>query len=285
MNILTITNLTFREAWRKKIFWLALVLGVAFLILFAIGFHFILIEVTQNSRSALTRGTAFVNILRNEVSGVFLILGLFAINFLIVMMSALTSVDSISGEISSHTIQTIASKPLRRWEIIIGKLLGQTIMLIGYVLFMAGGLILEVYLMTDYLPPNILLGLGLMILEGLIVFSITAVGGTYLSTLANGVLVFMLYGMAFAGSWVEQIGAALESETAILVGIIASLIMPTEAIWRLASDLMQPVLIRKTEMSLIVLHSKPSPAMMVYACLYIVVLVALALRQFSKRDL
>ena len=285
MSILTITNLTFREAWRKKIFWLALVLGVAFLILFAIGFYFILIEVTQNSRSALTRGTAFVNILRNEISGVFLILGLFAINFLIVMMSALTSVDSISGEISSHTIQTIASKPLRRWEIISGKLLGQTIMLIGYVLFMAGGLILEVYLMTGYLPPNILLGLGLMILEGLIVFSITAVGGTYLSTLANGVLVFMLYGMAFAGSWVEQIGAALESETAILVGIIASLIMPTEAIWRLASDLMQPVLIRKTEMSLIVLYSKPSPAMMVYACIYIVVLVALALRQFSKRDL
>jgi hypothetical protein len=40
MNILTITNMTFREAWRKKIFWLALVLGVAFLILFAIGFHY-----------------------------------------------------------------------------------------------------------------------------------------------------------------------------------------------------------------------------------------------------
>ena len=119
----------------------------------------------------------------------------------------------------------------------------------------------------------------------MIVFSLTTLGGTYLSTLANGVLVFMLYGMAFAGSWVEQIGAALESETAILVGIIASLIMPTEAIWRLASDLMQPVLIRKTEMSLIVLYSKPSPAMMVYACIYIVVLVALALRQFNKRDL
>jgi len=82
MSILTITNLTFREAWRKKIFWLALVLGVAFLILFAIGFHFILIEVTQNSRSAVTRGTAFVNILSNEVTGVFLILGLFAINSL-----------------------------------------------------------------------------------------------------------------------------------------------------------------------------------------------------------
>jgi Cu-processing system permease protein len=285
MNILTITNMTFREAWRKKIFWLALVLGVAFLILFAIGFHFILIETTQHSRIAREGGSAVVNIMKNEVSGVFLILGLFAVNFLIVMMSALTSVDSISGEISSHTIQTIATKPLRRWEIITGKLLGQTLMLIGYVIFMAGGLILEVNLMTGYLPPNILPGLGLMILEGLIVFSITALGGTYLSTLANGVLVFMLYGIAFAGSWVEQIGAALESETAIQVGIIASLMMPSEAMWRIASDLMQPVLIQRMNMPLINLFSKPSMAMVVYAGVYMLVLLTLALRQFNKRDL
>jgi ABC-type transport system involved in multi-copper enzyme maturation permease subunit len=201
------------------------------------------------------------------------------------MMSALTSVDSISGEISSHTIQTIATKPIRRWEIVMGKLLGQTIMLIVYVLFMAGGLILEVNLMTGYLPPNILPGLSLMVLEGLIVFSITAVGGTYLSTLANGVLVFMLYGIAFAGSWVEQIGAVFKSETAILVGIVASLIMPSEAMWRMASDLMQPILIRQQAFPLINLYSKPSTAMVVYAGIYMIVLVALALRQFNRRDL
>ena len=144
--------------------WLALGLGMAFLLLFAVGFHFVLEEVTQNSRIANARGAAYVNILRNEISGVFLILGLFAVNFLVVMMSALTSVDSIAGEISSHTIQTIATKPIRRWEIIIGKFLGQTLMLVGYVVFMAGGLILEVNLMTGYLPPNILPGLSLIIL-------------------------------------------------------------------------------------------------------------------------
>ncbi len=284
MQILTITNLTFREAWRKKLFWLALALGIGFLLLFAIGFNFIFREVTQNSRIA-SQSPAMANILKNEVSGVFLILGLFAINFLIIAMAALTSLDSISGEISSHTIQTIAIKPIRRWEIVIGKLTGQTIMLIGYVVFMAGGLILVVFLMTGYLPPNILVGLSLMILEGLIVFSITTLGGTYLSTLANGVLVFMLYGIAFAGSWVEQIGAALQSETAILVGIVTSLIMPSEAMWRLAADLMQPVLVRRIELPLINSYSKPSSVMVIYAGLYIGVLLALALRHFSKRDL
>jgi ABC-type transport system involved in multi-copper enzyme maturation permease subunit len=128
-------------------------------------------------------------------------------------------------------------------------------------------------------------GLGLMILEGLIVFSITTLGGTYVSTLANGVVVFMLYGIAFAGSWVEQIGAALDSETAIQVGIIASLIMPSEAMWRLASDLMQPMLVKRTDMSLVVLFSKPSPAMVIYAGIYSAVLVGLALHQFGRRDL
>jgi len=284
MRLLTITNLTIREAWRKKIFWMALALGIAFLILFAVGFHFILADVMQQSRYGLSSPAA-MKILKNEISGVFLILGLFAVNFLIVMMSALTSVDSISGEITSHTIQTIATKPLRRWEIIIGKLMGQTVMLVGYVVFMAGGLILVMYSITGYLPPNILPGISLMILEGLVVFSITALGGTYLSTLANGVLVFMLYGIAFAGSWVEQIGAALQSETAIQVGIIASLIMPSESLWRMASDLMQPVLVQRTQFPLTNLFSKPSAAMAVYAVVYMVVLTALALRQFSKRDL
>jgi ABC-type transport system involved in multi-copper enzyme maturation permease subunit len=255
MHILTITDLTFREAWRKKIFWLALVLGVGFLLLFGIGFNFILIEVTQNSRIA-SQSPAMANILKNEVSGVFLILGLFAINFLIIAMTALTSVDSISGEISTHTIQTIATKPIRRWEIVSGKLIGLTLMLIGYVVFMAGGLILLVFLMTGYLPPNILPGLSLMILAGLIVYSITTLGGTYLSTLA-----------------------------AILVGIVSSLIMPSEAMWRMASDLMQPVLVSRIEMPLINSYSKPSPAMIVYAGLYIAVLLAAALRHFSKRDL
>lgn len=284
MGALTISNLTFREAWRQKIFWMALVLGIAFLILFGIGFHFSLREITQNSREA-ARGPAALKILTHEVSGLFLILGLFAINFMIVMMSALTSVATISGEISSHTIQTIAAKPIRRWEILIGKLLGQSIMLLVYVMFMAGGLILEVYVMTGYLPPHILAGVALMLLEGLIVFSITFLGGTYVSTLANGVLVFMLYGIAFAGSWVEQIGAALQSETAIQVGIVASLIMPSDAMWRIASDLMQPALVSRLQFPLINLFSKPSPAMIAYAGVYMMVLIGLALRQFSKRDL
>jgi ABC-type transport system involved in multi-copper enzyme maturation permease subunit len=124
-----------------------------------------------------------------------------------------------------------------------------------------------------------------MVLEGLIVLSITTFGGTLFSTLANGVLVFMLYGIAFAGSWVEQIGAALKSETAIQVGVIASLIMPSETMWRMASNLMQPALIKEMEFPLINLYSQPSQAMVVYAFIYIAAFLGVALYQFNRRDL
>jgi len=284
MGLFTITALTFREAWRKKLFWLALGLGLAFLVLFAIGFHFIFIEITTNSSEA-RQGGAALRILETQVSGVFLMLGLYAINFLVVMMAALTSVGSVAGEISSHTIQTVAAKPLRRWEIVLGKWSGLGVMLIFYILFMAGGLILVVYFKTGYTPPHVIKGLRLLMLEGLIVLSVSIFGGTVLSTLANGVMVFMLYGIAFAGGWVEQIGSLMKSDTAVQVGIIASLIMPSESMWRAVADAMQPSLVRETGFMLFTAGSTPSPAMMVYAVLYLLVFLGLAMFKFQRRDL
>ena len=284
MRVFIIAGLTFREAWRQKTFWMAFVLSIAFLILYGIGFHFIVIDYTQNSPIAKINGPAGINILRYEISGIFLMLGLYAVNFQIIMMSALTSVATLSGEISSHTIQTIVTKPIRRWEILVGKLLGLTGMLLLYILFLAGGVVAEVFLRTGYLPTNLLAGLGLMVLEGLTVFSITLAGGTYFSTLANGVLVFMLYGIAFAGGWVEQFGAVAESQTAVQIGIITSLVMPAEACWRLASDLMQPILVKQMD-SPIQNFSTPSPVMTIYTVFYILILLSLALRQLHRRDL
>jgi len=284
-KMLTITQLTFREAWRKKIFWMALALGLAFIVLFAIGFHFILNELLSNSGFARRGETAALHLLLTEVSGTLLILGLFAVNFLIVMMTGLTAAGAIAGEVASHTIQTLASKPLRRWEIVLGKWLGYAAMLVLYTLFMAGGLTLVVYALSGYFPPNFFRGVALMVLEGLVVLSIAMLGSTLFSTLANGVLVFMLYGIAFVGSWVEQIGAALQSETAVQIGIVASLIMPGETMWRIASDLMQSPVVKQAGVPLIALHSKPSPAMVVYAILYAAVLLGLALVAFQKKDL
>ncbi len=287
MKTLTIMNLTFREAWRRKLLWMVLGLGLVFLILFGIGFNFVLDEIRENDFRGRANNPAMLNLMINQASGLLLILGMFAINFLIVMMTALTSVESISGEITWHTIQTVASKPVQRWEIILGKWLGHALMLVSYIIFMIGGLTLIVYFSSNYWPPNLAQGIALLVLEGLIVLSLTIFGGTIFSTMVNGVMVFMLYGIAFVGSWVEQMGATpvLQSEAAVQVGIVASLIMPSEVMWRMASDVMQPAILKSLGATPVTVFSQPSNAMMIYAIIYAAVLLSAALYQFQRRDL
>jgi ABC-type transport system involved in multi-copper enzyme maturation permease subunit len=152
---------------------------------------------------------------------------------------------------------------------------------------MSAALIGIVWLIAGYLPPNAAAGVTLILLEGLIVLTLSILGGTRLSTLTNGVVVFMLYGLAFIAGWIEQIGAFLHNETAVNIGIIVSLVIPCEAMWKRAAYLMQPPFLRELGLNSTPFGaaSAPSGAMVIYAILYTAAALALAIRWFSRRDL
>jgi hypothetical protein len=106
-----------------------------------------------------------------------------------------------------------------------------------------------------------------------------------LSTLANGVLVFGLYGIAFVGGWIEQIGSFIQNQTAVNVGIISSLIIPSEALWKRAAFEMQSPLVTALGFSPFTAASMPSQVMVFYGVLYAVLALLLAIGLFKKRDL
>ncbi len=280
MTIWVMARLTFREAARRKILLAALVFGLLFLVIYSLGFYLI--------RQEYNRSVDFPqqSLMVHEMSNFLVMAGLYTVNFLTVMMTVLTSVDTLSGEINSGTIHTLVSKPVKRWEILVGKWLGYVGLLTLYLVMMAGGVVLAVFLIAGYTPPNLLVGLSLMWLTCLLLLSVSFLGGSQFSTLANGVMVFGLFGIAFIGGWIEQFGALVKNDTAINVGIISSLILPTESLWRRAAYEMQSplssVLGGTTPFSSI---SVPSPLMVVYAGVYILVALVLAVRTFSRRDL
>jgi Cu-processing system permease protein len=278
MSTLTLARLTFREASRRWILWVALLLGLVFLIIFALGF-------SEISRDIRQRAGSMPTLQQSEIYNFMTMAGLYAVNFLTVMMAVLTSVDTLSGEIASGTIHTLVSKPVRRWEILLGKWLGYAAMLLAYLLLMAGGVVVVVYLISGYTPPNVLRGLALMGFNVLLLLSVSFMGGAWLSTLANGVLVFGLYGVAFIGGWIEQFGALLRNQTAINIGVVCSLIMPSEALWKRAAFEMQSPLVAALGFSPFITSSVPSPMMMAYAGLYLLAALGLALHQFQRRDL
>jgi Cu-processing system permease protein len=273
--IKTITWLTFHEARRRRMVLAALVMGGLFLLLYGLGVALIDRNLQQEQNSAIQLRFGY-NLL--------LIAGLYVVHFLTVMLAIFASVDTIAGEIATHTIQTLVTKPVRRWQIVLGKWLGYAAMLLIYLGLLGGGIFLVMYLLVGYTPPNPLAGLSLLMLEALVLLSLSMLGGTRLSTLTNGVLLFMLYGVAFIGAWVEQIGALLQSHAAVNVGIVTSLLMPVEALWRRASFLMQPPIMSSIPTPFSG-TTPPSQAMVIYAALYAAVALGLAMWVFSRRDL
>jgi len=276
---LVIARLTFKEAGRRRILLAALALGVVFLTIYGLGIHFIKRDLTRH-------GEHLQRIVALPMYNFLVISGLYVVNFLTLAMTVLTSVDTIAGEIDSGTVHILAAKPIRRRQILIGKWLGFAIMLSLYLLLMAGGVIALSRLILGYLVPNPLRGLALIWLNQLLVLNITLLGGTYLSTLANGVLVFAAYGVAFIGGWIEQIGAFLGNETTAVIGIISSLLMPSEALWKRASFEMQTTLAEAVSPTpFTAVASVPSIAMVIYAILYAVAALTLAVHGFNRRDL
>lgn len=277
-----IARLTFNEARRSKILLAAVLLSLVFLIIYGLGINFIAKEINAGADSGFGPGV----IENNEIFNFMTMAGLYVVNFLTVMMTVLTSVGTLSSEITTGTIQTLASKPIRRWEIVLGKWLGYAGMLTMYLLMQAGGVLLLVIILADYSPPNALLGLGYLWLNAMMLLSVSLLGGAALSTLTNGVLVFGLFGIAFVGGWIEQIGSFLENQTAVDIGVISSLIMPSEALWkRLVFEMQSPLVAALGGVSPFSAGSVPSPLMVVYAMIYTAVALSLAIRVFHRRDL
>lgn len=275
MPVLIFSELTIREIQRRRILWVALIMGAAFLLLFGLAFHYVVQAMEADNVSD-----------QEIVTGLLLTAGLYAANLLVTIIAVLISVTTISGEIESHTVESLITKPVLRWQLVLGKWLAFAVLLSIYVMFLAGGLMLIVWLRSGFSLQNMIPGISLMILQTWIILSISIAGGTRLSTLANGVLAFSLYSLAFLGGWVEQIGALFRNEAAVNIGIFTSLLMPGEIIWRKAMSLFQPRFANTPYLAgPFSMGSQPSDLMIIYGLFYTVGLLLLAMWSFSRRDL
>ena len=274
---LTIVHLTLHEAARRRILVATLIGALAFLVLYATGFHFIARSVAKEADSSLLQQRMVLNF--------FTLAGLYATHFLTIMTAVLLPVDTLAGEISSGVVQTLASKPVHRATIVLGKWFAFCLVVAGYLVVVAGGVLLVARVFGHFTPPGLAIGLPLMVLEAIVLVSVSIAAGAHLTTVTTGVLAFGLYGLAFIGGWVEQVATFIQNTAAQNVGTVASLILPSEALWQRAAYHMQPSIMRELSLTPFSPASLPSEAMVWWAVGYIVVALALAVRGFGRRAL
>lgn len=274
MSPFIIARMTFQEARQRRLLWVVGVMSVIFLTIFGVGFYHMQRDISAQAGERLP-----------EANNILLMTGLYVVNFLVVVLAVVISVNTIAGEIASGTIQTIVTKPLRRWEVVVGKWLGLAGMLALFTVTMGAAMMGIVWTMARYLPPNPAEGIALMTLVGLVVLTLSVLGSTRFSTLANGVVVFMLYGLAFIAGWIHHAGTLTGNHTARWIGVVVSWVVPCEAMWKRAAYLMQPPFLRELGVSPFASVDPPGAGMVVYAALYTALALAAAVWVFERRDL
>ena len=276
-GLLIIAYLTWLEARRRRIVLAALIGGVAYVAIFATAIYF---TVTN------TGAENFGAIERNLVAQVMSLAGLYVVNFLTVAVAILLPVDTLSGEISSGVMQTLATKPVRRSDILLGKWLAYAAMTGAYLVVIAAGVTGSIWLVIGHVQPGLGTALPLMLLGALVMLTITITGGVRLTTISNGIVAFVLFGIAFIGGWIEQIGAAAGSDAARQIGTAISLISPADSMWRRAAYDLQPPFMRELAFaSPFTGGSTPSTTMIVWTIGYVLVLLAVAVAMFRRRAL
>ena len=275
-SILAIAHLTLYETRRRRIVMAAIICAAAFLAVYTAGLFFV-------HREQVRVSTPFVQ--QQLVMALLSVAGLYAVNFLSILFAVLLPVDTLSGEIDSGVMHTIASKPVRRADIVLGKWLGHAVIVIGYMLTLTLGVVLVMRLVAGPVAVRPLQALPLMVLEALLLMTVSIAGGTRLSTVTNGVTALGFYGIAFVGGWIEQVGGFVGSHAARTVGIVASLISPADALWRLGSYRVQPDSLRNIGAAIFATSSVPTPLMVWWAAGFTLVALIVAVRLFSTRQL
>ncbi len=288
-NVLLLARLSLSEALRKKLIVVLLVLTAAFLGFYLYG----VLRLEQNlAERAVNAGLnegprRGLGALPVVYAGVF---GMYLVYFLGSLMAVLSTVASVSGDIENGVMQSVIARPVTRAQVVLGRWLGFTGMNVLYVTLVSATLLTGLYLITGYLPPAPIAAVGQVLLSIVLVTSLTVLGSTLFATLANGIAVFVLYGLGSAGGILKSIGALANSPTMETLGNAANIVMPTNALWLGASYNLQTE--GALQLAQVARGANPfaattpiEPLILVWAVIYTVLAVAGAMWSFSRRDL
>jgi Cu-processing system permease protein len=275
-DVLTVVHLTLVEARRRRIVLAGAVCALAFLLVFAIAVVFAYREMAADPK------VSFVE--RQGTLTAIMLAGFMAANFLSVIFAILLPVDTLSGEIDSGVMQTLASKPIDRAQIVLGKWAGHLLLALAYVLSLSGGILLVIRLVGGLAPRGASVALPLLMLEIMLSLTVSIAGGARFSTVTNAITSVGVYGVSFIGGFVEQIGGFAGIASMRTIGVLVSLVSPADSMWRLAAHHMEPEVMRSTGM-LALGASVPSALMVWWAAGFTLLALLYAIRAFSRRAL
>jgi Cu-processing system permease protein len=224
-GVLIVARYALREAVRRRVILVVLLLTVCFLVLYALG-----CVVTFND----VEGFAVEDDLDDRVLAGSTLLGLsmFTTLFLGAVLAVFLTLGAVRGDAERGLLQPLVVRPVGRTSLLAGRFAGAAAVCAAYVAFVYGAAVLITGIAGDWWPDDgIGAGLGLVVAV-MVIAGISLLGSVYLSSTANGIAVFMLFGAGLAAGLLGQIGEALAVQTLEDVAKVFSWVLPFEALYQ-----------------------------------------------------
>jgi Cu-processing system permease protein len=281
-DALTIVGYAIRESVRKKMFLVVILLTAGFIGLFWLGTNELFQEVDTITPPEGIDATTLVGA---TVLG----LGMFGTLFLGTVLAVFLTLSAVRGDAERGLLQPLVVRPLGRPTFLAARFAGAAAVCTVYVISVYGATVAVVRFEGDWSPdrlvaPAVELAVAVSILAGL-----SLLGSVFLSSTANGVAVFMVFGAGLVAGLLGQIGEALNSDTLRDIAHDASWLLPFEALYQ---DALHRLTVDTGGFTGFVLELGPfggaqagGDTLFPWVAAYLGLLAAAALAGFARKDL
>lgn len=223
---------TFRECLRRRVFLVIPVATGAYLALFALGTHYAFRFVAAEA-TAPQGGLIDARVLTGAT---LMGLALFATMFLGTVIAVFLTFTTIRGDAEAGLLQPLVVRPIPRSAVLLGRFVGAGIVGGVYVTFLYVAAVVTIELIGGWHPTNLVTPLVHLVAAVLVITTLSLLGSVFLPTIANGIVVMMVYGAGLLAGLLGQIGLALGNGSLHRVGRIGAWVLPFEALYQSALD-------------------------------------------------
>jgi ABC-2 type transport system permease protein len=281
-SIATIAGYGLREALRRRVFAVVLLLTVGFLALFWLANHYLFRDVNNIAPPAGIDPRSFAG---SFVFG----LAMFATLFLGVVLATFLTLGVVSGDAEGGLLQPLVVRPVGRSALLFARWLGAVAVCVPYVAAVYAASMLITGLTGHWWPDHIVVP-GLELAGGVaLVAALSLLGSVFLAATANGIAVFMIFGAGLVAGLLGTIGQALNSHQLSHAAKIAAWLLPFEALYQ---DALREITANTTGLTGFLLQLGPfggantgGPWLRVWACVYVAIVGILAAIGFARKDL
>jgi Cu-processing system permease protein len=223
-----IVRVTLRECLRRRVLVVVVLLTIAFLALFSVATHFAFASVNA---TRVRQNGALVD--ANALAGATLLgLAMFATLFLGAVLAVFLTFNVVRGDAEQGLLQPIVVRPIGRTVFVAARFGAACALCASYTVLVYGASVVITGLEGDWWPDSIVVPGVALAAAVCILAAISLLGSVYLSTIANGIAVLMIYGAGLVSGLLGQIGYALPSERLQQIGRDASWALPFDALYQ-----------------------------------------------------